>query len=250
MGTTTEIAWTDHTFNPWIGCTRVSPGCKNCYAEARDARYGEGLWGKDAPRRVTSDQNWRQPIKWNRAAEADRERRRVFCASLADVFEDRPDLLISRGRLFGLIAETPWLDWQLLTKRPENVRRLVPLPWVGIPGAWPANVWIGTTVEDQTRADERIPHLLRIPAAVRFLSCEPLIGRVDIDGMTWRDIGWCIVGGESGPNYRALDIDHARNLRDQCNQYDVPLFFKQVGGVTPKAGGHLLDGIEHREFPT
>lgn len=261
MGELTEIAWTDHTFNPWIGCSRVSPGCQNCYAEARDRRYGEGLWGKDAPRRVTSDHNWRQPVKWNEQAKAEGRRHRVFCASLADVFEDREDLAEPRARLFALIMRTPWLDWQLLTKRPENVARLT--PWA--PHFWPDNVWIGTTVEDQQRADERIPILLDIPARVRFLSCEPLIGPVNltawIDRVEVRNgyktiavhyvsqLNWIIVGGESGRTHRPLDLDHARRVRDHALLAEIPLFFKQVGGPTPKAGGHLLDGVAYQEFP-
>jgi protein gp37 len=178
MGDETKIQWTDHTFNPWIGCQRVSPGCEHCYAEARDNRFDGGMhWGPKGTRRVTSPGNWAKPRAWNREALAEGRRARVFCASLADVFEDRPELVEPRARLFALIEETPALDWQLLTKRPENMVRLAPAAWAG---GWPATVWAGTTCEDQRRADERIPHLLRVPAAVRFLSCEPLVGAVDL----------------------------------------------------------------------
>lgn len=189
----TSIQWTatprpdgtfapGYTFNPWIGCAKVSPGCKHCYASvdtfARvSSSRGLPLWGEDAHRHVTSDENWRKPLRWNREAAAMGERRKVFCASLADVFEARDDLDAHRARLWELINKTPHLDWLLLTKRPEEILRRIPERWrAGLP----ANVWIGTTVESQAAADERIPHLLRVPARVRFLSCEPLLERVDL----------------------------------------------------------------------
>lgn len=267
MGETTAIAWTDHTFNPWMGCTKVSPGCDHCYAEGLGKRTGKVQWGDDAERVVTSDAYWRNPSKWNTVASAERRRHRVFCASMADVFEDRDELDQHRYRLFSLIEQTPWLDWQLLTKRPQNVLDMVPTDWWA--NGFPANVWIGTTVEDQERAEERIPHLLTIPARVLFLSCEPLLGRVELrhlwnwcpehdtaggfcvqrrhPGVRWID--WVIVGGESGPGHRPLDLDHARFIQGQCNEWGVPMFFKQVGGRTPTAGGDLLDGVMHKEFP-
>lgn len=174
MGAETKIEWCDHTFNPWIGCTKVSPGCANCYAAVNtftraQRAHGRELWGPDAARHVTSEAKWREPIRWDAAAKAAGIRRRVFCASMADVFEDRPDLAEPRARLAYVIGKTPNLDWLLLTKRPENIARL----W--ITDVVPPNVWLGTTVEDQERADERIPHLLAVPAAVRFLSVEPLL---------------------------------------------------------------------------
>lgn len=184
MGQNTEIQWTNHSFNPWEGCQRVSPGCEHCYAETRNARFHPdergkpSNWGPTAPRLMRSPAYWNQPRKWNREALEAGVRRRVFCASLADVFEDRPDLVEPRYRLLRLIEETPALDWQLLTKRPQNMNRLAPLSWAD---GWPANVWAGCTAEDQQRADERIPHLLRVPAAVRFLSCEPLLGPLDLN---------------------------------------------------------------------
>jgi protein gp37 len=280
MGESTAIAWTDHTFNPWMGCTKVSPGCDNCYAEALGKRTGRVDWGDEAERVPTSDAYWRNPIKWNTAAEAARQRHRVFCASLADVFEDRDDLHSLRLRLWALVESTPWLDWQVLTKRPENVHGLVMERWNF--GGWPHNLWIGTTVEDQERAEQRIPVLLTIPAPVRFLSCEPLLGPLDLglvdhssherdydggytyicldcstedESVRWfvRDptpIQWVICGGESGPGYRPLDLDHARSLRDQCVAGGVPFFFKQVGGRTPKAGGDVLDGQTWKQFPS
>lgn len=186
MGANSHIEWTDHSFNPWIGCQRVSPGCVHCYAENRDNRFtGGSNWGPKATRTVTSPGNWRKPIAWNRDAHATYGRNaRVFCASLADVFEDREDLVAPRGRLFALIQSTPALNWLLLTKRPENMVRLA--ADLGWDGDWPANVWAGCTVEDQERADERIPELLQVPARVRFLSCEPLLGAADLS----RYLGW------------------------------------------------------------
>ena len=250
MGEQTAIAWCDHTFNPWIGCARVSAGCQHCYAETLTKRTGMAVWGANGTRTVTSDAYWRQPLKWDRAAAAAGRPALVFCASMADVFEDRPDLVDPRGRLVDLIEQTPNLCWQLLTKRPENVMRLAPHRWRdGLPG----NVWIGTTVEDQARAEQRIPALLEIPAAVRFLSCEPLLGAVDLDEwISYRHRGlvhWVIVGGESGPGHRALDIAQARTLVEQCERADVPVFFKQVGGRIPTAGGDLLDGRQIKQFP-
>ncbi len=271
MGTLTAISWTDHTFNPWWGCQRVSPGCEHCYAEAFAKRTGNDVWGKAAPRRFFGDKHWAEPLKWNRRAEAEGRQHRVFCASMADVFEDRDDLHDERQRLFELIERTPSLTWQLLTKRPENAARLSPWGF----DSWPVNVWLGTTVEDQRRANERIPHLDAIAAEVRFLSCEPLLGGVslfdagafrfrhgsegyrDFDGH-WVDgwaegwenaVEWVIVGGESGPKFRPMPLPCARSLRDQCQMAGVPFFFKQVGGIRPTTGGDLLDGVAHKAFP-
>lgn len=265
MGEQTAIAWTDHTFNPWMGCTKVSPACDHCYAEALGKRTGRVQWGDDAERVVTSDAYWRNPLKWDAQAADAGMSARVFCASMADVFEDRPELIEPRRRLFDLIERTPHLTWQLLTKRPENVMRLAPQWWTypdgGRPGSlWPAHVWVGTTIEDQQRANERIPHLARVPAPVRFVSCEPVLGPIDLrepwivpehapmgDGIDFID--WVICGGESGGHHRPLDLEHARSLRDQCREARVAFFFKQVGGRTPTAGGDLLDGVQHKNFP-
>jgi protein gp37 len=257
MGTTTAIAWTDHTFNPWIGCTRVSPGCEHCYAETLTRRTGMAVWGKNGTRTVTSDGYWKAPEQWNRAAAKAGRPALVFCASLADVFEDRDDLVDPRARLFDLIGRTPQLMWQLLTKRPENVARLLPdsrqEQWLH--GGWPDNVWIGTTVEDQQRADVRLPILTALPARTRFVSCEPLIGPVDLapwlpSPLSGDGVEWVIVGGESGPGYRRLNVDHAQALVDQVEASGVPVFFKQVGGVKPSAGGDLIGGRQVKQFPS
>jgi protein gp37 len=275
MGKVTEISWTDHTFNPWWGCVRVSPGCVHCYAETFDKRVhgvGKGHWGVKAGRRFFGDAHWNGPLKWNREAERDGVRRRVFCASMADVFEDRDELVEHRARLFLLIQNTPHLDWLLLTKRPENMVRLAAdLGWEGpysSPRAdsrpWPDNVWAGCTVEDQQRANERIPELLRVPAAVRFLSCEPLIGPVDLDRIVFSEedqqirmncltgeavvtnsdsaaayddglpsIHWVICGGESGHGARPMHPWWARTLRDACQAAGVAFHFKQHGEFCP-----------------
>lgn len=210
MGVTTAIAWTDHTFNPWWGCERVSPGCQHCYAEAFAKRTGHAVWGKTSERRMFGDKHWAQPLRWNAAAEAAGTSAKVFCASMADVFEDRSDVDEARWDLFELVARTTHLTWQLLTKRPQNVASMAPAEWFD---AWPPNVWIGTTVEDQQRADERIPHLADIPAAVRFLSCEPLLGPVNlINGLRINAVDWLICGGESGAGHRPMNIDDARSL--------------------------------------
>jgi protein gp37 len=284
MGEITEISWTDHTFNPWIGCQRVSPACEHCYAESGNKRWGKELWGPKAERSVTRLDNWKKPVRWNKKAEEAGVRRLVFCASQADVFEDRRDLDEPRARLFELIEKTAGLDWLLLTKRADKMTELAPVSWAK---AWPRNVWAGVTVEDQKRADERIPHLLNVPAVLRFLSCEPLLGPVNLapwlvpprpdfghgpGGGSFLEeqlqgqwdaehkgrptIDWVICGGESQYGARPMRIDWARDLRDLCAVAGIPYHFKQWGEhdatgkrVGKPAAGYLLDGVEHRAFP-
>lgn len=251
MGANSKIEWTHHTFNPWIGCTKVSEGCKFCYAEMlMDNRLGQAKWGPKGTRKVTSDANWAKPLQWDRDAQAEGVRKRVFCASLADVFEG-PETMpesefemveLARARLWSLIDRTPHLDWLILTKRPENVMMFKPVSWWP---RFPSNVWLGTSVENKEAADQRIPHLLRCPAAVRFLSVEPMLGPVDIRPYTsdWErphleaylhgGIDWVIAGGESGPNARPMNPDWARSLRDQCVEAGVPFHFKQWGNHVP-----------------
>jgi protein gp37 len=250
MGEVTKIEWCHHTFNPWRGCTKVSAGCAHCYAETLSHRNPAvlGEWGSNGTRVVAAESAWREPRKWDRAAKAAGERRRVFCASLADVFEANDQVYETRGRLWDLIDETPNLDWLLLTKRPENLPAFV--PWCFDHAGeyrenfWP-NVWLGVSVEDQAAADERIPALLEILAAVRFLSVEPLLGPVDLTRLTWRGdridaldsehdpagprIDWVIVGGESGPNARPCDVAWIRSIVDQCAAAGVSCFVKQLG---------------------
>ncbi len=248
-----KIEWTDHTFNPWIGCTKVSEACKFCYAETQEAlRYKRVEWGPGQPRYRTSDNNWRQPRRWNVEAGSSGRRYRVFCASLADVF-DHEVPQAWRIDLFQLIADTEHLDWLLLTKRPENIERMVPKDWG--PG-W-SNVWLGTTAENQGRADERLPLLLQTPAVVHFASCEPLLGEIDLSAFMQAGLGWVIVGGETGAGARRMDIAWARSIRDQCVTGGVPFHFKQWGDhdasgrrVGRKNAGRELDGAQWDEVPT
>lgn len=242
MAETTKIAWTDATFNPWIGCSRVSPGCANCYAEALAPRFGV-IWGNRGTRRIKAEDSWADPIRWNRAAEREGTRKRVFCASLADVFEDHPDLARPRARLFALIEQTPFLDWQLLTKRPENVRRFA--PWGDIERQWPANVWLGTTAEDRRRLWERWAVLKSYHPRVRFLSCEPLlegIGETDLPPDFHPD--WVIIGGESGHGARPFDLEWGMNLIAACARRKIPAFMKQIGGRP------ILGGVPLADLPT
>ncbi len=258
MGFITGIAWCDHTFNCWIGCTKVSDGCKFCYAENWDKRYREGTnWGPGAPRQMTSDANWKLPKKWDKIAGDSGVRRRVFCASLADVF-DHEAPIGGQARLWALIAECPNLDWLLLTKRPHNIRSMVPTEWLTEPLA---NVWYGTSVEDN-RVRQRILTLAAIPAAVRFLSIEPMIGPIDYPE-EMMDIDWAIYGGESHDSplmAREMKLEWIRDGLDVCRKYNVAPFVKQLGGryamehkLSDKKGGNPIEWPEDvrvREFPS
>ncbi len=221
-------------FNPLWGCTRVSEACQHCYAESLAARFGTG-WGKNAERRTFGEKHWNEPVRWNRKAEAAGEPALVFCASMADVFEDHPTWLTERPRLWDLIGRTPWLTWQLLTKRPENIMLMVPPEWTA--GAWPVNVWAGTTVETQARAAERLYWLNLVPAPVRFVSAEPLFSHLNLsDHLEYEGspgVNWVIAGGESGPKARGSHPDWFRSLRDQCAAARVPYLFKQWGEWAP-----------------
>jgi protein gp37 len=238
MGRNSRIEWTEHTFNPWIGCAKISEGCQHCYAEndiyPRVQRSrGLELWGPRAVRKPVSESSWQQPERWNRAAAEAGQTERVFCGSECDVFEDRGDLDRHRARLFSLIDRTPSLEWLLLTKRPQSAQ-LLPNRWMG---GYPPNVWIGTSVETQRWANKRIPYLLGVPASVRFLSVEPLLERISLaQHLSLRAAGrpgidWVIVGGESGPKARPLDVDHMRALITECRTVGVPVFVKQLGTV-------------------
>lgn len=246
MAETTEISWAHSTFNPWIGCTKVSPGCDHCYAATlMDERYGRVKWGAGEARQRTK--TWDQPKRWNRYARDRGEPWRVFCASLADVFDNEVPHFW-RHDLGQLIVDTPHLTWMLLTKRIGNVEMaLADFGWDYFPG----NVWLGITVVNQDEADRDIPKLLAAPANVRWLSCEPLLGFLDLRRYLVRAprVDWVIVGGESGKGARAMDPDWAREIRNDCFSHNVAFHFKQWGGARPKANGHLLDGREHREFP-
>ena len=255
MGENSKITWCDHTFSPWIGCAQVSPGCDFCYAKSWAKRFGQPeLW--KGQRRRTSAANWKKPLAWNAQAKAEGRRYRVFCSSLADVFDNQvPDEW--RAHLWLLISATPHLDWLLLTKRPQNIANMLPrmASIVGARWPWP-NVWLGTTAENQDELNRRAPHLLNVEARVHFLSCEPLLGQLDLgniipaspilrpfdifQGLNAKGsrevphgIDWVIVGGESGPDARPMHPDWVRSLRDQCVERGVPFHFKQWGTWFP-----------------
>ena len=227
-----RISWTTHTFNPWWGCVKVSPACDRCYAERDAKRWAFKVWGKKAERRFFGDKHWNEPRKWDRQAAALGIRPRVFCASMADVFEDREDLKLHRMRLWELIRETPNLDWLLLTKRPENVLGMVPEVWARY--GFPRHAWIGTTAEDDKWWARRVPALLQIPASVRFVSVEPMLGPITESLI---GVDWVLVGGESGPGARLMEKEWATDLLARCREVGVAYHFKQKGDALAKEMG-------------
>jgi protein gp37 len=308
MGSITKIQWCHHTFNPWIGCSKVHEGCANCYAEADFAiRRKRVVWGQKGTRSITA--TWNDPVKWNKAAQLRNERSRVFCASLADVFEDWQGSLINhdgtlalhhqhghrwtmnqlRSRLFGLIESTPWLDYLVLTKRPENVFEMWPVdPQTGM-RKYLSNVWLGTSVSSVRTAETMIPHLMscRQLVPVLFLSMEPLLEQVSLSRVhvdlgnnfvgnpfavsssgefeerVWPGIDWVIVGGESGNFSRPCAVEWIRIIVNECRESNTPCFVKQLGEVAfendrrlsfanSKKGGDPSEwptDIAVREFP-
>ncbi|MBN8740683.1 MAG: hypothetical protein BGP24_14865 [Lysobacterales bacterium 69-70] len=255
MSDNTKIEWCDATFNPWMGCTKISPGCDNCYAAVLGRRFGV-KWGAGAPRFEFDDKHWDLPRAWNRRAERKGRTMRVFCASMADVFDaDVPQAW--RDRLFALIRETPHLTWLLLTKRIGNVERMLPADW----GDGYANVQLGATIVNQAEADRDVIKLLRTRARVRFVSIEPMLGPVRlwllgaydyaehsigaevyalsglraIPDCDWKStkLDWVICGGESGHGARPMHPDWVRSLRDQCAHEGTPFLFKQWGEWLP-----------------
>lgn len=278
MGAQSKIEWTDSTFNPWVGCTKVArarsapSACDFCYAEKWAKRSGQVKWGNHSRRRTT-EAYWRNPLAWNSRARAFQSqhgrRQRVFCASLADVFDNQADP-VWRADLFKLIRDCDQLDWQLLTKRPQNIRKMLPTDW----GDGYPNVWLGTTTEDESAYQKRVPHLLKVPAAIRFVSYEPALGplgRLDIEG---RSPDWVIMGGESGVRSEAFRLTDPRWIRDaivECGRIKAAPFLKQWGTYKNNPlvveeqfefeqvmrndppengkGGGKLDGRLWREFP-
>lgn len=282
-----KIEWTDYTWNPWIGCTKVSDGCKNCYAEnLMDTRYKKVSWGKGKERVLTSEENWKKPERLDRLARKKGIRIKIFMASLADFFDDEvPDEW--RNKVMDLIEYSTNIDWLIVTKRPENAYKYLKDNFAEMErdlkedhkdnqllalelydkyfNEFRNKLWIGVSVENQKAADERIPILLDIPAKVRFLSMEPLLGEVNLNyiegdigiglhsydvlngkNIHWDDggnctncpkIDWVIVGGESGHNARPMLPDWARFIRDQCQEAGVPFFFKQWGEYFPREQG-------------
>lgn len=253
MGEKTEIAWCDSTFNYWLGCMKVSDGCRSCYAEAMmDKRYGRVKWGQMktdttepsvGTRVLTSEANRRKPLLWNKRAPeffAEHGRRqRVFCSSLADVFDNQVPNDWRLG-LWLTIYKTPDLDWLLLTKRPENIAKMLPALWRD---GWP-NVWFGITCENQAAYDKRWPILRGISAKVRFISYEPAIGPLELHADDGQHPDWIICGGESGPGYRDMPEKWASDLRAECGVARVPFFMKQMAGKKP-----IPPGLMVREFP-
>lgn len=275
MGEQTAISWCDHTFNTWWGCWKIADECKNCYADSLANVYAPGHWGRTEPRRFFGDKHWAQLAKWNRKAAKDGVRRRVFVGSMMDWAEVHPDAIINgnmniaRAMLWAQIRECTALDFLLLTKRIDDAANL--LPWmasaadwasVGVNGEreqiaapWP-NVWVGVTAGTRESVRTKIPVLRRIPATVRFVSCEPLLE--EITATDWRDalaptadegpLHWLIVGNESGPKRRPAEIDWVRTARDEAARYDVAFHFKQWVGKE-KVHLPMLDGQQHKEFP-
>lgn len=251
MGETSAISWTDATFNPWIGCTKISQGCKLCYAETQNNRYqwNPAGWGPGAPRKRTSAANWKKPIQWAKEARAAGMVKRVFCASLADVFDAEAPAQW-RNDLWVLISECSaigGLEWLILTKRPENIRRMMPAHLTENP---PDHIRIGTTCEDQENAEKRIPELLHSWRGKNFISYEPAIGPLHMHGSFW-PIDWIIVGGESGAGCRSFDIQWARHIREQCKNSGTAFFMKQLGGHPDKRHDPEVwpEDLRVREFP-
>lgn len=243
MGETTAIEWCDKTFNPWIGCTKISPACDNCYAEnLMDTRYGRARWGAGEDRVRTAPSNWSQPRKWDRQAAKSGERPFVFCASLADVFDNEVDERW-RADLFTLIRETPNLIWLLLTKRIGNVLRMTDVEARGSDFHLPDNLAIGATMANQAEYDRDRMKLLAVKQQrgplFTFGSFEPMLGPIILD---CNAPDWIIVGGESGQSARRMDLDWARSMKRQSEELGRVFNFKQVGGRGGDKGGHELDG--------
>lgn len=273
----TAISWTatvlpdgtvlpGYSFNPWIGCTKVSQGCKFCYAETQNNRYqwNQAGWGPGKERKRTSPANWKKPIEWAKQARADGVTRRVFCASLADVFDPevpqewRSDLWF----MINLTGEYGGLEWLLLTKRPQYIEHMAPVEWLENP---PGYVRIGVTTEDQENADRRIPQLGRVWKGKNFVSYEPALGPISFAGLDnegiyrpWLDVAawepaidWIICGGESGSGCRPFNIEWARSVRDQCARAGIPFFFKQTGGHPNKRHdpAEWPEDLRVQEFP-
>lgn len=266
MGENSKISWTHHTFNPWIGCTKIAAGCANCYADAQDKlrKWTANGWGAGQPRKRTSEANWKQPLKWDREAKEAGERRRVFCASLADWLDaEVPDTW--RADLFALIEATPNLDWLLLTKRIGNEQDTPWLHWAWERGL--RNIWAGVSIAEQQDAETLIPTLMGCPAAVHFISVEPLISKVDLRevlayegdeyGLLYSfatvcppSTFWVIIGGESGGKRREMPIEAARSMIEQCKSVGIPVFIKQDSAFRSGEQGRFTnEEFALKQFP-
>lgn len=283
MAENSSIEWTDHTWSPWEGCTKISPACDHCYAARMNGWLKAGNnWGPGAPRLEYSDEHWKKPIRWAAKAQNEGTQPKVF-PSVCDPFDNeiRPEL---RARFFDLIYATQPLTWLLLTKRIGNVQSMLVGP--GMPGRLPSNAWLGATLANREEMLRDGPKLKAVQATVRFWSVEPMLGDL---GVIPRELlpDWVICGGESGPKARPMNVEWARRLRDQCFDAGVPFMFKQWGAWLPveipsseecfaedgserqlegrrtvawverqgvarlgkQASGRLLDGITHDGFP-
>lgn len=262
MGKETGIAWTDHTFNIAWGCFKVSPGCKHCYAETFSKRTGHAIWGppETTSRRTFGAKHWAEPLAWNAAAEREGVRKRVFCSSMCDVFEDHPTIDAEREKLWPLIRATPHLDWQILTKRPARIRETLPADW----GRGYPNVWLGTSIESGEYVG-RWHALMTVPAVIHFLSIEPLLEHFTLgldyllqsepyqDGLAeglpslWPD--WVIIGGESGPGFREMPLDGLMSLVNESRIGGAKVFVKQDSGPRPGRQGRIPDKFWIQEMP-
>ena len=239
MAENTKIEWTDHTFNPWIGCTKVGPACDFCYAESLSNRYGWVTWGPHGERKRTSPANWRKPIAWDKAAAKAGVRHRVFCASLADWLDNQVPAQW-REDLALLIDETPNLDWLLLSKRIQNFDKHA--PWHS--DNLPSNVWLGITCASQDEFDRDYPKLAAVNARVRFISYEPALAPLIYVGGVSPRPNWIICGGESGHSARMMRPEWARDIRDACKTHGIAFFMKQM---TKKA--EIPADLLIRQFP-
>lgn len=254
MGENSKIAWCDDTFNPWWGCQRVSPGCDNCYAKTLANRWGYGHMYSLPKRRFFSDNHWNEPILWNKEAAKNGVNKRVFCASMGDVFDDPFGdyetacmLNSERDRLWQLILKTPYLDWLILTKRPENIQGLIYHKW-SCNNNLPDNVRIGITCENQEMYDKRVPVLLDAWQGKNFISYEPALSLLHLGSYGYK-IDWLIAGCESGTSARPCKTEWMQILRDQTSAFDIPFFLKQLvidGKLTVEPE---LDGKKWLEFP-
>lgn len=251
MSAETKIAWCNSTFNPWWGCVKIDPGCARCYAETfAQQRLGLNIWGPNTARRTFGPKHWAEPLAWDRKASATGQIHRVFCGSMCDWAEDHPTAEQQRTRLWELIRATPYLTWQLLTKRADRIEKCLPEDWpINKPwGDGYHNVWLGTSISEPKglwRADE----LRKVPARVRFVSYEPALGDIS-ELLNLEGLHQVIFGGESGPGYREPVgwQDWARRMRDCCRAADVAFFFKQSPAPRTEMGT-TLDGETIREWP-
>jgi len=252
MGENSAIEWTHHTFNPWWGCSKVGPGCANCYAEKIAGRLRPAAEWRSGGRRVAnSEMYWLEPLKWQGRCAARGIRERVFCGSMCDVFEDGVDVGDLREEVFRLVGQTPNLDWLLLTKRPQNALRDRPFL-----SSWPSNAWLGASASTQGDLERMVPPLLDTPVAVRFLSLEPLLGPINLQSAypyalsPMQPIDWVIVGAESGPRRRPCHREWVLDIRDQCAEAGVPLFVKQIHDVAGRVVKMpTIDGVLWDQMP-